>query len=141
MRWLCTRSLSVAITLGAVLACSTGKPDCGCLVQQGAERRSIACGQSACVAGRLESCSETAEIFERGACTSPSPKPEAADAGTTPDEPSRPADDGCLELSNYCSSSCRAPAATAADCLATANAGNGDACRQWSLASAVLCRP
>src|SRR6478752_3546363 len=140
MRWLCSLWLTpIALTIWA--ACSTDRPDCGCVVQQGVERRSVACGQSACIAGRLESCTETAEIIERGACSTGAVPSGEPDAGTTPAMPSDPNSGACLQLTSFCSTSCNSPAATAADCQATASAGNDDACQQWSLASAVLCRP
>jgi hypothetical protein len=137
------RVLSPSLLLiGLAPACSADESDCSCSVETAAERRALSCGASVCIDGVLLACVNQAEIVERGACTTPAASDQGDDA-----EPSAPGDTpattdtGCDDLQSYCSTSCRSPAATAADCQATAARQDGDACRQWSLASGVLCRP
>lgn len=134
-RWL-------TLWLGALApACSTHPDDCSCSIEVATERRSLACGASACVDGVLLACVNQAEIAQRGAC-SPGKPSVSMDQPSMPDtEQTTPPDTSCAELATYCGSSCRSPASASADCQATASAQDADACRQWLLVNGVLCRP
>jgi hypothetical protein len=121
-------------------ACSTDHDDCSCSITTAMERRSLSCGTSACVDGVRLACVNQAEIMQRGACSA-APTDSSAPAQPAPDDSSTGIDTGCSDLQSYCDGNCRSPAATSADCQATAAAQNNDACRQWLLASAVLCHP
>jgi hypothetical protein len=142
---MCTPRLLLLALSSAALACSAADDDCRCLVQSGAERRAIACGEAACVGDRNVSCADRDQIVERGQCLA------SPGRALAPNEPQRPPANGaqpaagdaqsCEQLLGYCGASCTAPAATAADCQATASAGGLQACRDWPLANGVLCRP
>jgi hypothetical protein len=125
-----------------VLACGSADDGCRCLVEIGVERRALACGEAACVGERNLSCADRDQIVERGQCltspTAPS-ETEAPPAGGA--QPGSRGEPSCEQLLAYCTSSCTAPAATAADCQAAASAGDLEACRGWPLANGVLCRP
>ncbi len=136
--WLC--SVALAVALAASLGCSTAQPDCGCVVERGAERKSLACGQSACIAGRVESCSKKAEIIEGSTCSASTPNDET-DAGTSTSGPNPTEQQACSDLLTFCNSSCASPPATSTDCQNTANAGDEAACERWQLANGVLCHP
>ncbi len=141
MRWLCAPLLSLLAAWVATAGCSTANPDCGCVVERGAERRNLACGQSACVAGRIESCDKTGQIAERGSCSSTANNVDEPDAGTPTTDPNPTPDQRCQDLLGYCNASCTSPAAVSTDCQTTAIAGDADACQQWPLVNGVLCHP
>ena len=129
----------------ALLACSAAADDCRCLVESGAERRALACGEAACVGDRNVSCADRDQLVERGPCVSSpgvAPPGLATPAPNDIERPPASADaQSCEQLLSYCTGSCTAPAAAAADCQATASAGDLEACRDWPLANGVLCRP
>jgi hypothetical protein len=141
MRWHSAWSSAAIAALALGLGCGTAQPDCGCVVQKGAERRSLACGQSACVAGSLENCSETGQIVERGACNNAPPSMDETDAGTATGSPSNTPDHSCDDLLSYCNSSCHSPTSASTDCQNTASSGDSAACQQWQQTNGVLCRP
>lgn len=141
MRSLGIGSLALAL-FGGALGCSTTKADCACVVEKGNERRSVACGQSACVAGTLEICGETGQIVERGACSAAPPSTDQPDTGgSSATAPGVPPDHSCDDLLSFCSSSCNSPTAASTDCQNTASSGDSAACAQWQQTSGVLCRP
>ena len=47
----------------------------------------------------------------------------------------------CQDLAFYCGSQCTRPATAAADCEATAGAGDDTRCAAWSVINGLLCRP
>jgi len=140
------RSLgSYGFALGALFVsafgCSTTKADCGCLVEKGNERRSVACGQSACVVGTLEICSETGQIVERGSCNAAPPATDQPETGGSTAAPNGPPDQSCSDLLAFCTSSCNSPASASTDCQTTASSGDNAACAQWQQTSGIVCRP
>jgi hypothetical protein len=137
MRWLPAASLWLSCSL---FGCSTNHGDCSCNVDTATDRRALACGTSACIAGVLFVCVNQAEIVQRGTCTAPAPS-DSNDMPAGPSSATPGTDTGCSDLQSYCTSSCQSPATTAADCQATAAAQDGDACRQWLVTSGALCRP
>ena len=139
MRSLGARLLAVIATLASLASCSSEQPDCSCVVEASTERRTLACGTTACIDGNRVSCTDQDEIADRGAC-SVAATPGADDEPVVA-EPAMPPDTSCADLYGYCGANCSAPATVSADCLVTAAAGDADACRQWPLASGVLCRP
>jgi len=139
MRSLGTWSFAFGALFASALGCGT-KPDCGCVVEKGNERRSVACGQSACVAGTLEICGETGQIVERGSCNAAPPATDQPETGGSTAS-SSPPDHSCDDLLTFCSSSCNSPTSASTDCQNTASSGDNNACAQWQQTSGVLCRP
>ncbi len=121
------RGLGIATWLISLAACSSSSTTCICDVALGSERRVLACGQSACLAGVTVSCIQKDTSVQRGACTAP---PTNADFGAS-----------CQDLQSFCELSCAAPASALADCLATASAGDPAACEGWVIGSGVACHP
>jgi hypothetical protein len=134
------RGLGIATWLISLAACSSSSTTCICDVALGSERRVLACGQSACLAGVTVSCIQKDTSVQRGACTAP-PTPPPSDSATT--APPTNADFGasCQDLQSFCELSCAAPASALADCLATASAGDPAACEGWVIGSGVACHP
>jgi len=131
----------LAFALLGVGGCETAEPDCGCVVQVGSERRTLACGERACVAQILRSCDDDGQISERGACNVMNGSP-VAQAGTAPiDTPPATTTYYCDELRTYCTSNCTSPPNPSADCQATASAGDEQACQRWTLTNGILCHP
>lgn len=140
------RSLCAAVVLNtalcALVACGTREPDCGCTVQVGSERRTIGCGESACIASSLQYCQNAAEIVDRGACSVTSNGGQSNQAGTSSTAPpDMPEPHACDDLLTYCSTSCSSPPTASADCQATAGLGDDDACERWLLTNGILCHP
>jgi len=130
-------SLGVAGLLGAV-ACSSTKDTCSCVVELGNERRTLACGDNACISGMTVSCVDDERTLERGSCSA---APAASGAPTeSPTSPAAP-DDSCANLQVFCDASCLGPATVAADCTATASAGDAPSCAAWQLVNGALCQP
>ncbi|WP_394850000.1 hypothetical protein LZC95_21395 [Pendulispora brunnea] len=121
-------------------ACSSSNTDCTCAAEYNGQRRTLACGETACVGGVTIACGEKSQIVQGGACTVTSPPPESPgfDAGGNPNPTP---DRSCDDLRTYCSTSCSSPASVAADCLATASAGDPPSCATWPLTNGVVCRP
>lgn len=129
-----------ASLVALAIACKGSTTDCNCPVEQNGERRTLACGETACVGGVTVACGGDQTVATRGACTeqqTPPPPPAGGDAGGTPPPP----DTSCDDLRAFCTSSCNAPAGAASDCLSTASAGDPTACKNWQSANSVLCRP
>jgi hypothetical protein len=147
-RWM--RSASAALLLFAVglaageWGCRGSNTDCTCVVENNGQRRTLVCGESACVGETTVTCAEAETAVFQGACTiAPAPGPPDSgapindpDAGTYT-EPDR----ACADLLAFCNTSCRTPASASADCLTTATASDSTACSQWALTNGVLCHP
>jgi hypothetical protein len=118
-------------------ACSASNTDCTCSFDNGGQHRTLACGEHACVGGVSASCAAKNQLIFGGDCVAPPEMLE--DAGTVSEEP--PVDPSCENLLLFCSTSCNAPPATAADCLTTASSGDPELCAQWSIANGALCSP
>ncbi|WP_394828076.1 hypothetical protein [Pendulispora albinea] len=124
-------------TLGA---CTSSNTDCTCTAEYAGQRRTLACGETACVGGTTVTCGDKDQLALGGACTVTAPPPEGPgfDAGGNP---TPPPDRSCDDLRTYCSTSCTNPASVSADCQATASAGNPESCATWTLTNGVVCRP
>ena len=134
-------SFALGVLFSSTPGCSSNKSDCACLVERGNERRSVVCGQSACVAGTLEICSETGQIVERGACNPAPPSTEQPDTGGSGGSSCAAPDHSCDDLLSFCNSSCNSPTTASTDCQNTASSGDSAACQQWQQTNAVVCRP
>src|SRR5262245_13590616 len=124
MRW-AARTCWLAV-LGWLLiqaGCSSSNTTCTCTVQNGGMRRTIACGDSACIDGTTTVCTEQGKTVLRDACSAPPTASEVDSGGPMPVE-----DAGsrhfCDDLSSFCDTSCGTPASAAADCRATATSGD-----------------
>jgi hypothetical protein len=140
MRSLRPRVVLVFALLG-VGGCETAGPDCGCTVQVGSERRTLGCGERACVAGTLQVCDEDAEISEHGACTANNGAPTAQAGSASIAPPTPVVTHDCDALRTYCNGSCTSPPNPSADCQTTASAGDEQACQRWPLTNGILCHP
>src|SRR5206468_10326511 len=81
---------AVVASFGLAIACRASTTDCNCPVEQNGERRTLACGETACVGGVTVACGSDQAVVSRGACTeqqTPPPPPAGGDAGDTPPPP------------------------------------------------------
>jgi hypothetical protein len=120
------------------IACTSSTSDCTCVVEYNGERRTLACGETACVGGVVTACGDQNKTVQHGACTS-EPPPDVDSGASSSGAP--PPDHSCDDLRNFCIASCNNPASVAADCQSTANAGDPQACAAWQSSNAVLCKP
>lgn len=131
--------LVLAVSLLACLSCEDADVDCTCRVELADERRTLACGESACIAETQVTCTEDGTSVPGGVCAKdPDPAPSALppDPGPAPTPDTR-----CEDLLRFCETSCPSPAATALECRSAALSGAPEACAAWSLGSGVLCHP
>jgi hypothetical protein len=131
-------SLLVAALVAVAGACSSSDTDCICSADNGGQHRTLACGERACVGGVSASCAAKDQLVRGGDCVVP---PETSEDGGTVTEEPPPVDTSCDDLLTFCSTSCNAPAAVAADCLSTGSSGDPNLCAQWSVANGALCSP
>ncbi len=110
-------------------ACSSSRTECTCEVEFSGERRTVACGERACVGGTSVVCADQNVSVQRGTCTAP---PASSGGDMTPGGPTNPGiDPSCGDLSTFCETSCGTPASVSSDCEATASAGDPAACAEW----------
>jgi hypothetical protein len=123
----------------AAVGCARSNDTCTCVVDNSGERRTLACGETSCIAGLLVACVDEESTAVRGSCTgtsAPPPPPITLDAGVI-----LPPDTSCDDLRIFCSTNCSTPATVAADCQTTASTGDPPTCASWQLTSRLLCRP
>jgi hypothetical protein len=120
------------------LTCTSSTSDCTCVVEYNGERRTLACGETACVGGVVTACGDQNKAVQHGACSEPSPN---LDAGAPGSDAEAPPDHSCDDLRTFCSASCNSPASVAADCQATATSGDPQTCAAWQSSNGVVCRP
>jgi hypothetical protein len=118
-------------------ACTSSTSDCTCVVEYNGERRTLACGETACIGGVVTACGDQNKTVQHGSCSEPPPN---VDAGVPP-EAEPPPDHSCDDLRTFCNTSCNNPVSVAADCQATASNGDPQACAAWQSANGVLCKP
>jgi hypothetical protein len=134
------RWLGFAIWFLGPAACSSPDTDCTCAVENNGQRRTIVCGESACVGGTTLTCTDRNQSVKRSACVAPAAG-RGFDAGaTTPGQNPTP-DHSCDDLLTFCNTNCGSPASVSADCLTTASSGDPAACAAWQLSNGVLCHP
>ena len=133
-------TLALVVSYVAILSCcSSPTSDCTCLVDNNGERRTLACGETACVGGTSIACVDKEKVVLQGGCivVLPPPEPEGTpDSGAPP-----PPDPSCDDLRAFCNSSCNNPASVAADCQSVASAGNPQSCASWQSTNSALCKP
>jgi hypothetical protein len=131
---------ALAVVSVAVVGCtSSSSDDCTCVVELNGDRRTLACGQTACVGAAVVICAEQDKSDLRGPCTQP-PPPEPPGSGS-PDAGTGPPDTSCDDLSTFCATSCSRPASVSADCQTTASAGDPPSCAAWQTTNGLLCMP
>ena len=135
------RRASVAAVLVAVFvaagACSssTTNSDCTCDVKG----TKIACGVTQCLDNELWACSGNARLDDRGACVADDGGIFTEDSGGSGDDTGAP-DTRCSDLAAFCDAHCQGNASAYADCVQTANQGDGIACASWEASSSSECR-
>src|SRR4051812_30279926 len=139
---LAVRIASLALVVVTSVACSSTSNDaCTCVVEQSGERRTLACGEAACVGGVVMTCAEQNKTAQRGACADTVETSEPAEPPSSDAESAVPPDPSCDNLRAYCMSSCSNPASVSADCQSTASSGDPRACVAWQLTNGLLCIP
>jgi hypothetical protein len=133
-------TLALVASYVAILSCSSSSTStCTCAVANNGERRSLVCGETACVGGTTYVCTDNQQIVTQGACIVVTPPPDTQpgqDASAPP-----PPDPSCDNLRSFCNSSCNNPASVAADCQSVASAGDPGSCTSWQSTNSALCKP
>jgi hypothetical protein len=134
--------LVLALALAGSPGCaSSHHTDCTCLVDINGARRTLVCGETACVGGVTASCIDEDSSVERGACTPALAASPEVDAGVAEEQPDAGPDRSCDDLLTYCNTNCSGPASAATDCLTSASTGDAAACAAWPLERGLLCHP
>lgn len=129
--------LVVPFAAGGACSSTSNEPsDCTCTV--GASK--FACATTDCIDGELWACSSTAQLDDRGTCTTnDAGSAGGSDSGSAPGDDAAPPDTSCSDLATFCDTHCQSNATAYADCTRTAQQNDALACSTWQASSSSSC--